>query len=597
MLNNLFVNSINSYIFVSILTMENLIDSLKQFNLGGDLHITPEFLYDTANMMKSQNISSLNLADFLKYMYEINGNKEPTTPNIPKGFDDDSFFSPNFTFKSPSKPFTPFQTKPMPEESEMNQEFEKINIQSNSSKAGSNDQNAQFSGFFGTARNSIPNYFNSPASTRKEQKPNTMSPPNDDDDDDDLYTQFHPSFMKAESPKSNKVTPESTKSDTTTESKAPFDNPLNGKAWFWGNDSNELPAKNSFEIPNPTFNLGSTFSSNPKSKGKKSKSNSMNSNTLSTENEAKDEGPFTTNTASSAAFKVHTVGEEDKLHSLNEEGSYGSYSDIGKDLGGLGTDLEDDDMSIDDEKIPLGTTKDPLFGHENKKPFDFDEFDLQDEFKTKLNTESTFDIPHTEHSTHKGGVDDNLSNNFGNINLGTGISFNLGAAPNNTFQGPKSARKTSTKKKVQSTKKEPSNINPMNDPLNPQQFNDQGDSNDVNYQSQSNTAPFPSFSADLKTDEDIPPSWWQTQSNQPQTPPRSTRQNIPNRSSPAHDKASTLPPEPNYKTQNEQNSQHSDQSMLGLAELYSKQGKELYAIGLYDRYVINSIKFNLINLI
>jgi hypothetical protein len=604
--------------------MEEIIASLTGMNLNGNTRINVDQLQNVVNKLKKEVKNSFSFAEIIERMaFEVKNGIETHSWNTPEHStatppppstggsvgSGDGFMSPSFTFQSPSKPFTPFKV----EKSTLNSPLEGLEpdgpFTTNSDTAPSLGNNVSatippsndstnahsappsFSGFFDAARNSIPSTFDT-GDSESESDPIGSS--------DNHQT----------------TTPDKENAQTNTAG-VEQKQPEVGKAWFWGANKSTAPwdvpnlaektahidlnagsheasgSSSDFTLPQPTFSLGIGGSSASKSKRNRTPHNNKSS-TLPNINANNGQSSATKNANEPFIFSFKepapsAVAADSGFHTFVPGlQQTGSSQKVEKTLFPMAGELEEDDdeMSVDDSPIKSSP------------------FVAPQSHSSGTTTSEKF---HQETDMHI---------KSGGIPIDADIQFNIGIGSD--AGGVKSAKKGSvTMRRKDSAKKtttRPNSATPNNTSGSLFENNGHDGFPDLSFP-QNLESMFPKEGIPTSAPEetkveyetlnsDAPPTWWSEKVNEtPRTPmdqqatpepsfklptgpvfgtkpgsqessrPASARQD----STINNDKLGTASP------RRDQESISHMQSLLNLATVYSKQGKEFYSMGLYDQ--------------
>lgn len=561
------------------------------------------------------------------------------------------FMSPSFTFQSPSKPFTPFKidksvkvnlekglsaddgpftTNPNPDASipavnpqssipifgNSGSDFQGVPVTTTTTATAATAEglNTGFTGFFNAARNSIPSSFDSP------RESNSPSPARNE--------------AQETTTKPSRTTPDKENTETNTqrsEHKAAADA---GKAWFWGsNKSWDVPdlaektanmninapvsntnsgASSEFVLPEATFSLGASASKSKRNKTPHKPSTLPNinqpagpSSTMKSTEPlifSVKEPAFTQPTSSSIPTDP---GISSFAFSVNGNNKEPETVKVDKNLFPTAGDLEDDDeMSVDETFVS------PM----KASPF------VAPQFST--NSTTTGESPPTNDGTTE-------SEKTGNGLPVDDIAFNIGSASEHV--GIRSARKGSAgTRRKDSAKKTTTRPNSAANPSASlfeknahEAYPDLSFPQNLESMFSKQENPTSTFSVPADSDDDetnnndplsgdAPPIWWSQKVNETPRPEGNDQQSAPfiqpsfklppgpvfgtkASPTPAASRPTSARPKEHYGEEStsprgEEQSTAQDPNLLQLATLYSKQGKELYGIGLYERLVYSGFR-------
>eukprot|EP01039_Chlorochromonas_danica_P002157 gene2157-2355_t len=569
--------------------MESILQNLAKLTIDPNLRVTIGDLKQVIKQMEDLKVDSLPFNEAIHILVQECklAAISPTFSSSSKSVASPS--TPTFNFATPLKPFnTPLVNK----EGGIKVELEKEPDITDGDNGSSGEKTA--SAFFEAARQSIPSDLDTATPVRGlSKKSNAFTK---------MSQEWAANLTKNKSAGKEK------------ETAPPEDNGQTGanketKSWFWSG----IPQKNDqtaavsegkpvFELPTPKFNLGAVGNKSRTNKVPAESSTGFNFEFASVPSfqSAMDEATNSTKgvsneppAAASSTFAMpttFTLGATDVLHSLRNPSSESDPAAPTSQVFGSG-ELEDDEMSESDHMMDTSTpapagvdaTATEAPANSTIKQPSMEEDDEEDSFiKVNLNSAFGFSEPSSSApATSRSAFDENLANDLSKL------SFQVGADGANSRSSRKVYRRKDKKKGVDSASASPqshmffngapppssSSFNDTSYPSSHDQQNVQELKDNIELPSTTPRKPVNNMAADT------PPTWWKStprKSLDPEMLKKDKSQRTPRKSVEASESV-------DMEEKGSGSSDSADHNLLGLAELYSKQGKELYGIGLYER--------------
>jgi hypothetical protein len=595
--------------------MNNLNASIAGLNLdGNDLRVTPEHLDSIANLMRQENLPSFTVSHFVHILKSLL--QAPADCKVDSSLfgGDESFCNQtmSFKFQSPLRPTARTSTSmdttsanttraydvdSDDDDPDLSKPFSpptSSNVNSTRNDTYQPHTNTNFTGFFSTARSSIPTTFDTP-------------PRNQPNEAQDTPTTNAPTPSQNDNKGANKNTVEQETAKPET-----------GKAWFWGAETENTvnlesllekaaklnlktedeskPSTQEFHLPTqPVFSLGTGSAMKQKRGRLHAHNRPETTDSLPNINEPSPKFappsaskvpifPFpvsgSTAKASDEGTNNFSMGNTDILHGGNNNYDFKIHQNLFSPQ-----ETNDDRMSID----PSPASKQPdLSFQQSSNPsapeistttFDFN---IGVENVNMRSTKKRVNSAH-KRTNQKSTPTPDLSTDtqdFPDLQFQQSFS-KLFQSPTPSMPDASYTRSTDTKSELHNNVPSFSfaSVLPGNSPR-------------------------PFGKVDLTGD--VPPDWWSA--SRPSTANTAAEFPVPDSSLP-HSESFKFPPgkvfsstaapatapstsrsPPNTSdsddAREEQSANTTETNLLNLAELYSKQGKELYGIGLYERYVI-----------